>query len=162
MSKKGAHLTENRESLEAFAKRLSSCLPERGDIKRLSDKTGCSVQAMRRWANAETEPSRDYLVAMARELDVRVSWLAAGIGPKASNASDGEQVQATVAFDAFEGILEWLVGEGVQLPVDVRIIRQFAEALSEKISENQGVSDPELTSSEVDKYASFMKAAILK
>ena len=49
---------------------------------KIAEETNTSVQAVRRWAAGETEPSRDKLVAMANYLGVTLQWLIAGQQPK--------------------------------------------------------------------------------
>lgn len=160
MSKPAAVLKDAVESREQFAKRFRSCMPARGGIKELAGKIGCTHQAVRRWLNAETEPSRDYLVAIARELNVSLSWLASGKGDRIEGAPVVGVVDAQMAFDSFEGVLEFMVSEGVDLPIDVSVVRKFAEALAKKISEDPNNQDPELTQQEVERYADFMRAAM--
>lgn len=82
MSKFGAKLTNPGESREEFAMRLKDCTNQRGAVARLAKSLPASPTAVRRWINADAEPSRDLLIALARELDVNLEWLCTGRGPK--------------------------------------------------------------------------------
>jgi len=81
MSKGNAKLLGIGASRSDFANRLGSHLVERGSIQKLSRDIGASVSAIRKWKDGETEPSRDYLIAIALALDINLLWLMTGQGP---------------------------------------------------------------------------------
>lgn len=78
MSKGKANFTLPGAEQGAFAARLRSFTKERGTVDRLSKEIGASPSAIRQWAKGETEPSRDFLVALAETLGVSLKWLTMG------------------------------------------------------------------------------------
>lgn len=82
MAKSEISLTDPEKNRKVFSERLGSLLPNRGDVKTLSEKTGISITAIRQWLRGEAEPSRDRLVLIADALGVSLAWLATGQGQK--------------------------------------------------------------------------------
>jgi len=82
MSKGKAHFTITEGRQEAFAERLKELLSERGAVPRLAKTIGASPSAIRKWISGETEPSRDFIVAICEATGINISWLCAQIGPK--------------------------------------------------------------------------------
>lgn len=129
MSKGSAQLSVESENREAFAKRVSEFTSIRGNLALASRETGASKAAISNWAKGETEPSRDYLVALANVMGVTVEWLATGKGPKGCDetrhqityeAQEGEadtmlplidSMPAIYVFQAMEGLNRWLEEE---------------------------------------------------
>lgn len=79
MSKGKANFTLPGAEQDAFATRLRSFTKERGTVDRLSREIGASPSAIRQWAKGETEPSRDFLVALTETLGVSLQWLTMGL-----------------------------------------------------------------------------------
>lgn len=68
-------------SLSGFAGRLQIIIDEHKSAHELAKKAGVSQSGLRKWQNAQSEPGRDKLIALAKAGNVRLEWLATGEGP---------------------------------------------------------------------------------
>lgn len=153
MTKGIVNLTAPDEQRAAFAARLRSFTADRGMAGKIAAATNTSLQAVRRWAAGETEPSRDKLVAMANYLGVTHQWLIAGELPKWKSELSTELVRLndppyTLVLQTVEGLFEWLEGEGVAYPIPAAQIRDLIEALSEQAHQENKQKDSEGRSGE--------------
>ena len=81
-------------SCAAFARRLRALVVKTGSVSALARATGTSGGAIHKWLKAQSEPSRDRLVALARAAKVSVRWLATGEGAQEEGLPEGYAIPA--------------------------------------------------------------------
>lgn len=71
---------------DAFAARVRKVIALHGSANSLARDMGVSEAVVRKWAAAQSDPSRSHLLALARATNVRLEWLADGEGPMNAGA----------------------------------------------------------------------------
>lgn len=76
-------------SCAGFARRLRTLVVKTGSVSALARAAGTSGGAIHKWLKAQSEPSRDRLIALARAGKVSVRWLATGEGAQEEGLPEG-------------------------------------------------------------------------
>ena len=76
-------------SSAAFARRLRAIVGKTGSVSALARAAGTSGSAIHKWLKAQSEPSRDRLIALAQAAQVSLRWLATGEGAQQDGVPEG-------------------------------------------------------------------------
>jgi len=75
----------------AFRDRVLELIDEAGSEAKLERRAGLPVSTLSHYSRAKpSEPTRPYLIALARSMDVQLEWLCTGRGPKRISPVDRE------------------------------------------------------------------------
>lgn len=77
-------MTDGEE--DGFGARLRAIAPNRGDLRKLAEKTDINVRTLTRWASGQGEPQVTELRKIAIAEDVRLEWLVTGRGAMRDDA----------------------------------------------------------------------------
>ncbi len=145
------HGMETRSSMDApvrvadtrdggFAERIRTLIRKYGGVSHVAQLCGFSEGVVRSWRDGRSDPSRTRCIALARGLDVSLSWLVSGEGPMietrpgaARDDTPAPAVDAHRLFDAMRVLQSTLQSTGNTLSLEARaqLLSEYYGALSD-------------------------------
>lgn len=124
-------LTSSQKSLESFAVRLKKAMGENYSVPFIASQLNMSVSGVRKWVNAQADPTRMNLITLSSILNVSFEWLATGEELSLQKKTSLNIEKLKFAIDSVEEVLS-ISNSNISTENKSKIISEVYEILLSK------------------------------